>query len=566
MVPVLRLFIRLAVLGAALSSLCATSAADDPNITAAIADTVVQIGDWKVSRYVLEKQHAKFRAAAPASVPAETAWLETFLRKQVLTAHLHATGGLEQPEVRATVERMARHMLSQIDGPFYRRLAELTPLDDARFAAMHADSVWVVDALVARFPDRATAGRLLGADFDRQTPEEQHARLAAMKDRDDAVLFEGAQRWPFPPYFEIRDSVSRAPLQTWTQAGPPDGAVFWCWVRSRNALPANNDPATRARFRAFAERLWRQDLQAERRTKLLRAAEFRFSAEVARRVLGHLLATEGKSPAAPATPNPAFSQEILVRYRRGTDAVAVSVAEFLRRREELIVRPVARGVFDLTRLAEDLVLREFDAEEAQALGVTTSAQFVEDRRAFAGAEALALHERDVLRPRFAPGADEIAEIYRHGGERFVRATKVRGRLLVLRSDAAAARWLAAPDRSPPPAESVQSSEPITIARGETLPGLELFSAGIFTGADGRYFGPGQRADGILIFQREAATDAETAPLAEVSAVIREEVLRERLDAYERTRAIELCRQLRVVDHLDLPRLGIRGTPVRPWNE
>lgn len=557
-----------ALLGAALYWARTATAAEDPAIRAAIADTVLQIGDWKVSRYQLEKQRAKFRAsgANPGLAQSEAGWLETFVIRQAITARLQAEGALERGEVRATVERMERHMLSQVDGPLYLRLAEAAPLDDARLAAMHANSGLVVDARIARFPDDATMIQLLGADFETLGAADKNARLTAIAEHEDVLLFEGAQPWPFPPYLEIRDALSGAPLQEWVKIASPDGAVFWCRVRARHARPMAGGVADRAGFRPFAERVLRQELRIQRRARALRTAEFAFSPEVARQALRDTLAAESNPAAAPPNADPARAGEILFRYRWRGESVAVSVTGFLRRRDELMMRPAMRALFDVQRLAEDMVLREFDVDEAKALGVTESVQFVEDRRAFAGAEALVLYEREVLRPKLAPTADEIAQIYRGSGDRFRRATKVSGRLLVLRGDGPAASWLASPDTTPPPAASILSSEPVVMERGKPIPGLELFSRGILEGGDGKYFGPGQRreTDGILMFRREAAVELETVPLEEAAPAIREDMLRERLAAHERALAIEVCRELGVVDRLDLVALGVRGQPNLPW--
>ena len=88
--------------------------------------TVLKIGPLEVSEYVVEKRFKPFQQGLPAGDVDNTAmistWFEDFLVNQVVTAKALSEGYASHPEALATVNRMERHMLSAVNGPYYQFL------------------------------------------------------------------------------------------------------------------------------------------------------------------------------------------------------------------------------------------------------------------------------------------------------------------------------------------------------------------------------------------------------------------------------------------------------------
>ncbi|HYD83643.1 MAG TPA: hypothetical protein VEA63_06310, partial [Opitutus sp.] len=170
---------------------------------------VLTIGPLELSAYAVEKNVNRFRGTGgrrPArSVEEVRDWFRLFLAQQVVIAKAQEEGYLERPEVMAMVERMAAHMLTQTEGPFYETLYGPEPTRE-ELAALYARTAEVRDAVVARFRDAKEMDAALGEDFRVQPPEEKLARLARLGERDSAAVREGALTWPYDPFAEIGDA------------------------------------------------------------------------------------------------------------------------------------------------------------------------------------------------------------------------------------------------------------------------------------------------------------------------------------------------------------------------
>ena len=92
-----------------------------------IDDTVVlKIGPLDVSQYVVEKRYNRFQKhlATEAEIASNevSSWFEDFLVNQVVTAKAISEGYTTHPDAVALVERMERHMLASVNGPYYQEV------------------------------------------------------------------------------------------------------------------------------------------------------------------------------------------------------------------------------------------------------------------------------------------------------------------------------------------------------------------------------------------------------------------------------------------------------------
>jgi hypothetical protein len=534
---------------------------------------VLTIGPLELSAYAVEKNVNRFRGTGgrrPArSVEEVRDWFRLFLAQQVVIAKAQEEGYLERPEVMAMVDRMAAHMLTQTEGPFYETLYGREPTRE-ELAALYARTAEVRDAVVARFRDAKEMDAALGEDFRVQPPEEKLARLARLGERDSAAVREGALTWPYDPFAEIGDALEKLQAGEWLDGEPGLEGYYVAHVRTveQRTLP---DFATAAdNFSRFARMAQKFRVQRERRARLLREAEFAFDREIAERLVAGLRAkraseTGGISSEAVAE----IADDALFSFAIAGERRVVSVAEFATHFNQRFVRRLTLEIDAIEGNAREMAMVALDLIEAKARGIDREPQFAEDRKNFLNYQALDWFEKERLLPDIEIAEQAVAERYAASVARFTQPVEVRVQRLVF-PDVAAAQEFRARQR---PAETGATELPagaatseVSVTREAPIAALEFITEMLLRGEPGATFGPFKVAEGAVVLVRGATLRTETEPLAAAAPGLRRELERAALDAREIALARALASSFAIEDRIDYARYGFADGVEAPWSK
>jgi hypothetical protein len=117
-------------------------------LSASIDNSVVlKIGPLEVSQYVVLKRYNPFRESLQSEAgdasKEVSSWFEDFLVNQVVTAKAISEGYTIHPDVIALVDRIERHMLTSVNGPYYQAiLSDATRSEDEIRKLYLEDSTW----------------------------------------------------------------------------------------------------------------------------------------------------------------------------------------------------------------------------------------------------------------------------------------------------------------------------------------------------------------------------------------------------------------------------------------
>lgn len=530
---------------------------------------VLKIGPHELSAYGLEKNFNRFHGGRPAGAVSGQAlqdWFRLFLAQQAILARAVADGYLERPEVTAMVERMATHMLTQTEGPYYATLAP-PELDEAELEKLHARTANVRHVVLARFRDAAEADRMLGADFRARSETEKTQWLRAASMRPGVVWHDGPLAWPYEPFPEVGEALEKLAPGEWLYGVEGEEGHSVAQVRriETRSLPAF--AAAREQFARFVRMIRKVRAQRQHRTRVLREAEFASDDAALARLAARLrevpldAATGAILPAAVAP----IGELRLFSYTQAGAREAVSVARFAEYFNQRFVRPRTLELEALRQAAADMALANLDLAAARALGLDRTPQFEEDRKNFRNYQALDWFEKERLRPGLAIDEAAIAARYEAQRARFTQPAKAGARRLVFADWADAARFL---DRhrggaAGPAIQPLEESE-VEIDRGAPPAGLENLTEPLLRAAPGAVFGPLQQGEQALVWLRGATLREETAPLASVAAALRQELERAALDAKEIALAREFAAAFAVEDRIDYARYGVDPATVAAW--
>ena len=113
-------------------------------LRASIDDRIVlKIGPLEVSEYVVQKRFKPFREGLPSGDADNTErisdWFEDFLVNQVITAKAVSERYATRPDVVAAVDRMERHMLSAVNGPYYQLILQDAVSSEAEIRKLYEE-------------------------------------------------------------------------------------------------------------------------------------------------------------------------------------------------------------------------------------------------------------------------------------------------------------------------------------------------------------------------------------------------------------------------------------------
>jgi hypothetical protein len=516
----------------------------------------VEVGAYRISRYLVEKYHNRFadsirsRQHRQPSLEDSRAWLDLFIAQQVIIAHEQALGQDRRPEVATAVSRMERYMLTQEQGPFYDELFDHEiPPTAVELKTLYDHAANMVDGVIVRFSEPASAAQLLGQDFQRESVDGQTSQILRLRERNGIALADGQLFWPFLPFSEVSEVIEGAPIGRWIAYSDPDFGQYEILVRRNTHRSAGNWQADMEGFRRWYTQVRRQMLFEQRQVKLLKSVGFVMDDTTAAFLLDHCrrsMTALYKIPPITATSN---AGRILFQYRIGTETAAITVEEFSRHFNDQLVRTIIREISDLRQQCEQFATEELDYHAAKAQGVDQTAQFTEDRFGFTGQQILNLFERETLAPKITIDSSRIERYYREHLPEFRHTTRIRGRVLEFKTLEEAMGWrsqTAAPNREAAgPGVIPANDREIELAATESVPGFEQLHDALFACTKGSTFGPVQNGQSYDCFIKENDLQAEPEPIEDVSPSILGILQRKELDSEELKLAAEWSKNVDV---------------------
>jgi hypothetical protein len=368
----------------------------------------LKVGEWTVSNYLLDKYYSRFVGEFRQKFQREperaeiSRWFRQFVVRQTIIARAVSLGYLQRPEVQEEVARMERHMLTQPYGPFYKQIFSGESMSEEKLQSIYRDTVAPHELIVVRFRDERQESQYVGEGFFAQSTEEQTGRILRCRNQDELEFSAGTSSWPFFPFVEIADEICRMKSGSWVVYRDPSLGIYYVLLQERRSDAPNNASNVPADFRGFVEHIQSTAFARKRRLQLLARACIEFDRENGRRVLdfwSNHFSSDAKLDELPTRP---MAEAVLFTYRLDGRTVPVSAGTFRQRFNELYLRKYPRTLAELRLRGEDLVVEEMDFAEARVAGIDRSTQFVEDRRGFAGFQALELFEKEEVRRRLAP--------------------------------------------------------------------------------------------------------------------------------------------------------------------
>lgn len=545
---------------AVIQSLCADHS---PSETTIDQRSALTIGNYSISHYIIEKYYRRYADSVlqekhrPPTVEENTLWFEDFRAKQTVIAHAESLGYLEREDIRKIVDRMERHMLSRPNGMFYKWHSGTKPTSDADFARITALLPILVDSTIARFNSDSSVEACLGPSFSSLSTEDQTRMILGCQSQGIELTAE-PKHWPFLPFAELSEVLVKTDPGSWVRHVDPALGVYFIFIRSVKTIPAPNFP------NSFLRQMNEQILARHRRVSLLVSSGFSINESIAAQMLDSIKMNSAGAGQLTDALFQAIGSEVLFRYRIGDENIAVTVEAYRRQFNDQFVRRTPQSLADFCRGVEDMVVKDFDVRAAREQGLHKTAQFVEDRRGFAGFQALALYEEEILTPRINIGSPEVERYYANHADKFRQVLKVHGRILRFDSFENALMWMKQRDEknasltiTPMP-----SSEEIDLPSDQPIPGLEGVDRMVIRASNGTRHGPFVCGVSYVVFEKERDLEAEQIPLAAVTDTIRGAILRQLLDERIRQLSRELAAQTKIDDRIDYSRYGI-PVPLRP---
>ncbi len=532
----------------------------DPSETVAL-----QIGEHKVSAYLVDKYYRRYAGQVqeatrhPPSADESLHWFEQFVARQTIIAHAASLGYFDRPEVRAIVARMERYRLTSPSGELYTRLAE-NDVAPSSPGSEENPAGQIIDCSIMRFNGEDEAEGCLGRDFPNLPLQEQ--RQCFLRAREAGTeTFDGPTRWPYIPFAELAPTLPSLTPGAWIKSPLDRCGVYYIFVRSVTAAPTPPLPPD-------VRRSVQKDIRARlRRVSVLASSHIAISVAAAR--AEYQLIKSDPGLAGPATEHPPGFNESDPLFAYGNSPrETVSLGSFARYYRELFVRQVPRSFPDFCRLVENMLLEQQDVILAREMGLDKTPRFTDDRRGFAGFQALELYEKEVLIPQISISQEAIEYYYRSHREQFIQIKKIRVGIARFGSEKEALTWLrerqadAAVNRESSPAVPLETIE---VAANASLPILQGLEKIIFQSAAGVRFGPFPSDSHSIAFERLENVESHQASVAEAADWIRETLTRGALDTREIEHAQKLALQHPVTDGIDYSAYGLpnkRSSPLQ----
>jgi hypothetical protein len=272
-----------------------------------------------------------------------------------------------------------------------------------------------------------------------------------------------------------------------------------------------------------------------RRREILRECEFRPEAQALAQFEMGMAALKGPSNTLKEEAALGGPGEVLATYRGPNGKQVITERDFIRQFNERMIRTTPRDAAGLVSAIEDIVVEEYDYAEAVGAGLDQEPKFVQDRRNFEFRQALALYEKEILAPRIPISAAEVRSYYVERSERYAVPGDATGTLYRFASAATAREASLLLNQGGTAAAAALAEEVIdpAVIERQGPPLVPGRPNGSFLGMpDGRTIGPFEQAGRAAIFLKRSSGGRQIPPLEEIESVVRQHMLRERLDEAE----------------------------------
>lgn len=526
----------------------------------AIDDSVVlSIGEMQISQYIIDKNYDNFVKTGHGdtiNASDKQAWFEAFLARLIVTAHARELGYEGREEVLDTVSKMERHMLTTLEGPFYKSLLQID-IPPSSIEKEKKDFHVSYYLIAARFESKAALHALLGVDFLDQNMSVQEARLSRLEGDAEHFFFEGQLCWPFEPY---RNLASR--LRTWDPEGGTSliqsetiNDISVALVRQRH-VRQGSDPSSKQIENYIAHSKIR-DTQLKRHRNLLSESSFRMHEAALSQLFIAIRDHPGEMSTVPFKAIKPFEDEPLFEFDMPTGHRSVCVGEYIRYFNEQFIRSLPRNEHALRRGVEGYVVSELDFIEAKSQKVDYEPQFIQNRINFTNAQILDVYEREHLFPKVIVEPAQVTAFYKKNRSRFTLVSKCQGRLLVF-DKALSAEWAADMQTSTKEARAIAVEE-ITnyvVEIGKTIDAFNPLEPILLNAKEGDRIGPIPDHGRFLVFAKEENVESQVIPLKQVSDEISDELRRNEVER----RSIQLGKSLvgkyNIIDNINYKEYGV----------
>ncbi|MFA5262879.1 MAG: peptidylprolyl isomerase [Opitutaceae bacterium] len=503
--------------------------------------------DKYYNRYAEGERRQKQRALAPEE---SRNWLKRFVAQQIIMAHAESLGYFTRPEVRATVARMERHMLTQAAGPYYQRLLESAPpLSETELKAIYEKRAQVFDCMIVRFGGEPTLPAL-GEDFERIPLNEQTRRILHCAEREGLQMMDGTFSWPFAPFMEIADIPGAVQPGRWIKHHDPSRGIYYVLIRNLKTQPIGDYSSNRLGFQMFIKRMNPMILQRRRHCELIMSSSLSLCRPTADRFLEFCRNLPPNTGTIPQSDNGHLASEPLFLFKLDGNKITISVDAFCRNFNDQFTRRIPLDLPSLRQDTEGMAVEEMDFRAAQALGIDQTAKFVEERRGFEGFQVLDLFEKEVLIPKIEINRSDIDRYFQEHAADFRSVTKIHGRFLRFDTLEKAAAWRKGASVAP------TTDEKLDLGAEKPIAGLEYLQQQFMKMPEGATMGPIKYDQSGIIFIKLKNVEEGLPPIETVRDKIREVLTRQALDEKELQLAAELSTHLKIENHLDYARYGV----------
>jgi hypothetical protein len=527
----------------------------------------ISIGNFEVSRYILDKNYNQFVAARRAisdeqpSTDEIAAWFRLFIARQALCARLVEEGYLDRPEIQRTVRQMVRQILTQADGPLYQSLIPADAMPPLRFRELHEASARVFDVVMVRFDDAETSARHLVADASPGDFEEAIKALAQNGMNSGFDVHDGPSVWPHGAFQEIAQTVAEGARGT--VIGPITGrlGVYHLMVRSESKRPLPDFEATRKEWERYVRRVQQNLVQRVRRRQILQNCGFEPDPTAMTQLAARLRPVSGQPHTIDEKATLADPATNIASYSSPGGRRPITDRDFVLHFNQRMVRSMPRATGALVVAVEDLVVEQSDYAAAIAARFDQAPKFVQDRRNFELNEARTLYEQEVVVPQLTISPAELLAYYSVHGARYRVINEVNGVLYKFTSGTPATeaqQELIRGETSAATKRAARILDPVVVRRdGPPLVGGRS-NALLMAMSEGQPFGPFEHEGETTIFVKRSNGTATIPSFSTIEDVIRRDLLREKLDA----RVVQLFEQrparhaLRV--HFEFSEYGIKN--------
>lgn len=255
-----------------------------------------------------------------------------------------------------------------------------------------------------------------------------------------------------------------------------------------------------------------------------------------------------------------ISSFVLATYSFREAARRITAADYVRDFQQGIARAGPRDARTLGEQIEDIVVAEYDWDEATRRHLDQTPQFLEDRRNFALNQALVLYENEVLVPQIAVSDDELTTRYQAQIARYLSPVEITGTLALFSNPVDADRgrnFLSADNPSAIAGRPQSVIDPFVIRRDDPASSIGVPYALIASMPVGRSFGPFEYEGKSALFLKRTEGARTPMPFEQVRKELRQQLQREKTETLERD---YLARNLNRVElHLDPAAYGMSAT-------